>query len=427
MIQILTHRLTQDGARLILQARLRDANGYYFDVLLGEPEERGWQQLSGELAPVPHRRGAEWPELTPPFTLINLHLSSRFGLNEPGVLFLDELTVITPGGAAALAGSRALPGWQPVEDYTRPGLYALEPSAAVARAEGKSSAAFSWAPGGVGLRGIRPGEAAGFLPALVSPGVLEVAEAAPGDVLTLSVATFAIPIQVAGVADYFPTLDPRERPFVVLDLETFNLYANRHGRRTGAGPNEVWAATESPGRAEALLSGALTERGLQVRESRQAEAEIRRRVEQPLTNANWGGLLALMFLALTLASASGVILFSYIDTGERRTEFALLRTLGSSAGQLNGMVWFNLLLMVVCGVGLGTWAGQQIGAALLPVLEVAEGGVRVTPPMTLQTDWLTLAVAYLALVAVAVGNVVWLAWFTARLDVQQVLRAGEAG
>ncbi len=417
----------QPGARLILQARLRDANGYYFDVLLGEPEERGWQQLSGELAPVPHRRGAESPELTPPFTLINLHLSSRFGLNEPGVLFLDELTVITPGGAAALAGSRALPGWQPVEDYTRPGLYALETSAAVARAEGKPSAAFSWAPGGVGLRGIRPGEAAGFLPALVSPGVLEVAEAAPGDVLTLSVATFAIPIQVAGVADYFPTLDPRERPFVVLDLETFNLYANRHGRRTGAGPNEVWAATEAPGRAEALLSGALTERGLQVRESRQAEAEIRRRVEQPLTNANWGGLLALMFLALTLASASGVILFSYIDTGERRTEFALLRTLGSSAGQLNGMVWFNLLLMVVCGVGLGTWAGQQIGAALLPVLEVAEGGVRVTPPMTLQTDWLTLAVAYLALVAVAVGNVVWLAWFTARLDVQQVLRAGEAG
>jgi hypothetical protein len=90
------------------------------------------------------------------------------------------------------------------------------------------------------------------------------------------------------------------------------------------------------------------------------------------------------------------------------------------------MVWFNLLLMLVCGVGLGTWAGQQIGAALLPVLEVSEGGVRVTPPMVLQTNWLTLLVAYLALAAVAAVNVVWLAWFTARLEVQQVLRAGEA-
>ena len=134
-----------------------------------------------------------------------------------------------------------------------------------------------------------------------------------------------------------------------------------------------------------------------------------------------------MFLALALASASGVILFSYIDTGERRTEFALLRTLGSSAGQLNGMVWFNLLLVMVCGVALGTWAGQQIGSAILPVLEVAEGGVRVTPPMALQTNWITLLAAYLVLAVVAVGNVVWLAWFTARLEVQQVLRAGEAG
>ena len=104
-----------------------------------------------------------------------------------------------------------------------------------------------------------------------------------------------------------------------------------------------------------------------------------------------------------------------------------MRTLGSSAGQLNGMVWFNLLLMVACGVGLGTWAGQQIGATLLPVLEVSEGGVRVTPPMVLETNWLTLTVAYLILAAVALANVVWLAWFTARLNLQQVLRAGEAG
>jgi hypothetical protein len=260
----------------------------------------------------------------------------------------------------------------------------------------------------------------------VSPEVLTLADAEPGDVLKVSVASFALPIKVVAVADYFPTLDPRRQPFVVLDLETFILHANRHGRRIGGGPNELWAATGEPGRAASLLTGELEQRGLQVKDYLRADEEVLRRVEQPLANASWGGLLALMFLALVLASASGVVLFSYIDTGERRTEFALLRTLGSSARQLNGMVWFNLLLMLVCGVGLGTWAGQQIGAALLPVLEVSEGGVRVTPPMVLQTNWLTLLVAYLALAAVAAGNVVWLAWFTARLEVQQVLRAGEA-
>ena len=423
----------QPGASLALRARLRDSAGYYFDAWLGEPEGRGWQRLSGDLVPATGRREATPPpNLRPPFTLVNLQVASRFGFNEPGVLFLDQLSAVTPGGERTLADFQTLQGWQVVEDYARPGLYALESSQGVSREEGRRSAAFSWAPGGTGLRGIRPGPADAPVPVLVSPRVLELADARPGDLLKMSVANFAFPIRVAAVADYFPTLDPREQPFVVLDLATLNFQANRHSRRVGSGPNEVWAAAGEDnggdsGAALSQLADALARRGLEGEEVHRLDAEIRQRVERPLANASWGGLLALMFLALTLASTSGVALFCYIDTGERRTEFALLRTLGSSAGQVNGMVWFNLLLMVACGVGLGVWAGQQIGAALLPALEVSEGGMRVTPPMTLQTNWPTLAVTFLALAVVTAGNVVWLAWFTARLEVQRVLRAGEAG
>lgn len=416
------------GARLAVSARLRDSRGYHFDAFLGEPAALGWQRLYGELTPMRRRGNAPPPEVTPPFTLLNLQVGSRFGLNEPGILFLDELAAVTPGGERVMADFQSLDNWAVIEDYARPGLYALERSAAAARAEGRVAAAFSWAPGGIGLRGIRPGPADAAVPAIVSPEVLEIGDAGVGDTLTLSVANFALPVRVAAVADYFPTLDPREQPFIVLDGAEFAGYANRHGRRAAGGPDEVWVALAEEAEGAAALSGlgaALGDRGLEVEETRQAAAEIRRRVARPLANASWGGLLALMFLALTVASASGVALFSYVDTGERRTEFALLRTMGSSARQLNGMVWFNLLVIVVCGVGLGTWAGQQIGATLLPVLEVAEGGMRVTPPMALQTNGLTLLMAYLALAAVAVGNGVWLAWFTARLEAQQVLRAGE--
>ena len=153
---------------------------------------------------------------------------------------------------------------------------------------------------------------------------------------------------------------------------------------------------------------------------------VSRRVEQPLVNAGWGGILVLMFLALVLASASGVMLFSYLDTRERKTEFALLRTLGFSRQQLNGVVWLNLLLVVAFGVGLGTLGGRQIAVSLLPLLEVAEGGVRVTPPMLLQTDWLILLVSYLVFAVITAGAVVWLAWLTGTLKIQGVLRAGEA-
>ena len=417
----------QPGARLAVGARLRDARGYTFDTLIGEPGDPGWQRISGDLVPQPGRGNRQPPPVEPPFTLINLQVFSRFGLNDPGVVFLDDLVAIAPGGEVSVSDFQSLNQWQVVEDYTRPGLYALEISHAVSREPGRQSAAYSWAPGGVGLRGLRPGSPTLPVPAIASPRILELADAQVGDVINIGTSNFALPVRLVAVADYFPTLDPRHEPFVILDLETFKLYGDRHGRRPGAGPNEVWASAEDGEAALGIITGALNDRGLLVEESLIASNEVRHRVDQPLANASWGGLLALMFLALVLASASGVVLFSYVDTGERRTEFALLRTLGSSAGQLNGMVWFNLLLMVACGVALGTWAGQQIGSTLLPVLEVSEGGVRVTPPMALQTNWLTLAVAYLALAAVALGNVVWLAWFTARLNIQQVLRAGEAG
>lgn len=415
------------GYRLVVLARLRDANGYHFDIVLGEPDALGWQPLTGELTPLRRRGSAPPPALTPPYTLLNLQVDSRLGLDEPGVLFLDELAAVSPAGRQSIAHFSDGENWAVIADYARPGLYALESSPALSRA-GRPAAAFSWAPGGIGLRGIRPGPADEPVPVIAAPEVLETADANLGDTLTLSVGNFALPIRIAATADYFPTLDPREQPFILMDSAAFAGYANRHGRRPAAGPEELWAAlppTSDPAALQSRIAAELSDRGLEIEETRQVASEIRQRTARPLTNASWGGLLALMFLALTLASASGVALFSYGDTLARRAEFALLRTLGSSARQLNGMVWFNLLLILVCGVGLGTWAGQQIGNALLPALEVAEGGRPVTPPMALQTNGLTLLAAYLTLAAVAIGNGLWLAWFTARLEVQQVLRAGE--
>ena len=246
--------------------------------------------------------------------------------------------------------------------------------------------------------------------------------------------TFALPIKIEGVAEFFPTVDPRDQPFVVTDLSEFVEYANRHSRRIFGGSGEVWLDRDIAvgdldrafAESEAAVSS-MAEIGLAAGKTYVAEEEAALRGKQPLANAGWGGLLVIMFLALALASATGIALYCWLDTRERQTEFALLRTLGSTRGQLNGVVWFNLAIVVIAGVAVGTWAGAQIGAALLPVLEVAEGGVRATPPLTFETDWRMLALAYAVLATVSVVTVIWLAFVTSRLEVQRVLRAGEGG
>ena len=167
---------------------------------------------------------------------------------------------------------------------------------------------------------------------------------------------------------------------------------------------------------------------------------ISERVDRPLITAGWGGLLVLMFMALILASASGLVLFSYMEFRGRQTEFALLRTLGNSRGQTHGVAWFSVFLVVLFGVGLGSWAGWelvggwvgrltcpnlQVCPNLLPLMEVAEEGIPIIPPMASSFNWTTLLVSYLVIAGVTAGTVAWLAWFTAKMEVQQVLRIGQ--
>ncbi len=432
---------TDPGA--ILVGRVRDDSGYYFDIPFGpldledwQLDSQGWIRLDADLFP-PRPRGSlplrvdtkgwlDFAGATPPFTLISLRVSMRSTLQDPGAIYLGDMSVLTPFEEARLGDFQSfLDDWHVVEDYEVPGLFALELSQAVAHPGTEGSAVFSWTPGGLSQPTVRVGKPETPIPAVVSRSLLDIAGVGLGDTLTLGTIDATVPIQVAAVADYFPTLDPREDPFVVMDLRTLNHYTNLHGQGLIGGSNEIWAGLDA-GADPTKIEGALTGFGIDIGNAYVAEDMVSQRVEQPLVNAGWGGLLILMFLALVLASASGVMLFCYTDTRERNTEFALLRTLGFSRGQLNGVVWFNLLLIMVCGIGLGTWAGQQIAISVLPILEVAEEGFRVTPPMVLQVNWAVLLVTYLALMAVAVATVVWLAWITAKLEVQRVLRIGEA-
>ena len=252
----------------------------------------------------------------------------------------------------------------------------------------------------------------------------------PGETVKMFIASTALPIKIVGVADYFPTLgDPWKNAFVVVDLRTFNRYVNTHSQILSGGSNELWVRLEDGAPAPEEFSDDLVVsfngQGRIVGEVHVASEMVSQRVNRPLVNAGWGGLLVIMFLALVLASASGVMLFSYVTARERQIEFALLRTLGFSVWQINGVIWFDLFLVVGCGIGLGTLAGQWLGVGLLPVLEVAEEGARVIPPMVLHTNLTTLLASYAVLGGVAVGTLVWLSWLNARLEVQKVLRIGE--
>ena len=424
-----------------LWARLQDSQGRIADAPMGLLDSTQWTRLTltltaAGLGQEPSRPNRPAPQLKPPYKLISLSIRSRFRESDGGAIFLGRAETTGPNGAALLHDFQTTNGWHPIADYRRPGLYALETGRSAAGNGFGVTSRFSWAAGGLGLAGIRAGGPDAPIPALVSSQFLQIADAAVGDTIVLSMSAYALPLQIAAEINYFPTLNPESRPFAIVDLSRFTQSALRYSPQPPAGPNELWlsfappGAAPSPGAAASppaptQVSAALRNAGVTPRQILHAPALIAQRQQQPLINAGWGALMALLFLAVALAGASGLLLFSHLDAQERRTEFALLRTLGLSRTQMQLMLWSGLTLMTLCGAGLGALLGWLMGVTLLPLMEIVEGGARATPPLAFTTHWPRLLLSYAILTAAAALCALWLTRLTAKQQLQQVLRMGE--
>lgn len=413
----------------ILFARLQDGEGTYFDMAMGPLDGKGWYHLEAPIKPYvrPDRANPPpSPRIAPPYTLHTLWVGSKNRGQTIGTLFLDELQAITSQGPEVVDPFQDTEGWHPIEDPLGTGLYSLDISESVAR-PGRRSVVFQWGRGGLAARGLRFGPPERPLPVLVSESFMEeTPETEIGNALSISLSDVEAPIEIAGTLPYFPTLYPRETPFVIADVDSVMRFVALHSPRPRYPATEAWVQGDVGGLSTPFITAMVEGRGGTVSNVYRASALVADRVADPLLAGGWGGLLALSFVSVVLASASGLLLYTYIDAREHVGEYAVLRTVGFTSFQVNGVLWFNLAITVVLGALLGTWGGQMLGNAILPLLEIAEGGKLVTPPMVLQNNSPALISAYLVLAAATIVTVGILAWAISRLEVQRILRMAEA-
>ena len=406
----------------LLLARMQDGTGAYFDMRIGGVAGQGWHYIE-ESIPSVRSATRTYTEraLQPPFTLRALWLGGRRVGSGGGVVFMASLQAVTPAGPVELDSFQSVDGWRPLEDLSSPGLYTLDTSEAVTRA-GSPSAAFTWVESGLTLRGIRPGTTELLVPALVSRELAN--SVGEGEVILAFVGSTSVPLLVSGTVEFFPTLDPRESPFLVADLDALLDYLYMHGNRLIGGDTEVWARLDGTV-SSTSVAGSIEDAGWPVASDYHASTMVEARTSDPLLTAGWSGLLALSFLAVVMAGASSLILYTYIDARESLGEFAVLRSLGFSRLQVNGIVWFNLAITFTFGLAAGTLGGQLLGIAVLPLLEVAEDGSRITPPMLLQNNWPAVAFSYLVLGVATLVTVAILAWAIGKLELQRLLRVAD--
>ena len=408
-----------------LAARIRDANGRHFTYVLGALDSGGWATMRAPLAR--EGAGANRPAPAEPLYLASLTVyetDSRSRMRA-GAFIVDEVRAVDADGAArTIEAFDALSGWSAVRAVPEARADVLKPADDSQEA---AAANFIWTEGRpLTSRGIFHGPPIRPLPAIAGSRFLRVNGHRVGETVEVSTRGRRIEVEIIGEMDYFPTLDTVKKSYLIADLDAVSAYANLEATGGEIRPNEIWLSTNGDAADRARLMETLEDsppfqsRRVYDREAALAESRV-----DPLIDAGWRALLFIAFAAVLTLSGIGFIVHAYVSFKSREAQFALMRTMGFSMGQLTTLAILEQALIICAGLALGTWMGGRLGETMMPFLAHDERGARALPPFVMDVDWLALTITYAAMALLFSAIIAGVIIMARRVSLQRVLRLGE--
>jgi hypothetical protein len=225
---------------------------------------------------------------------------------------------------------------------------------------------------------------------------------------------------VSGVLRSFPTSDP-SRPLLVADVATLELMRYATGRQVVA-PDEWWLDV-AEGQAGAVAAAARA--APLSAASVLTLAERTRALSADPVALGIIGALGVGYVVAGLFAVIGLAVSAAVSARQRRTEFALLRALGMSGGELSRWLWMENAALVFVSLAAGTSLGVIIGWVVLPSITVTQLGGAPFPPVLLEVPWSSILLLESLSIGALVLTVVVLARVLRRFGIGSVLRMGE--
>jgi hypothetical protein len=399
--------LTPYPTRFVPRARFRHEDGRYVEGFLRSPDAVAdqWGTWSVD---VPPADGA--------LTFVGLHVGDRADgtLRLEGALYLDDLAVVRADGSTLVLDSFEGPQrWMMFNlPETRERLEVSRDEAAT----GAQSLRWDW----VSLIQPRTRVFAPVMPGIPVTALMDQSAMASfrTEVGGLAFASFdgvAVPLDVRAMPDYFPTLDPAVG-MVIVNYEHLREAAGLLAYPTYAYPTELWVQFED---------------GVSIAEQRQVALGLQEGLLQPRVDRNWllqsvevqgatadptlqaagSGILAVAFVAVIGLSTVGFVASMTLGARARATEFAVLRAVGVSRGEVLRAMFLEWAIVLALGAVVGAVVGRQVAEIMLRFLNVTETGSAVLPPFVLETSWGMLGLGLGALTGVVAASLVvsWIA------------------
>lgn len=259
-----------------------------------------------------------------------------------------------------------------------------------------------------------------LLPIVVSNTFLEATAAHVGDQSRIDLGQARQPVRIVGSVEAFPTADPA-KAVAVADLPTLALLRYQLGAVT-QDVDEWWLSVDDAAAgkvASSLESAPFSSQSVRSRIDRSRALRT-----DPVALGVIGGL-SLGFVSAALFAAVGFIVSASVSARERLAEFALLRALGLSPGQLSR--WLSLengLLVAISLVG-GTGLGLLMSWVALPYITVTQNASRAVPPVLVIIPWNSILVLEVVTVLALGFMVLVLGALLRRIGLGAALRLGE--
>lgn len=256
------------------------------------------------------------------------------------------------------------------------------------------------------------------IPAIIGRSMAETTNARPGDRVGIGSLTRRLEVEVMGVIDGFPTVDPGQA-FAVVDLERLSMatYA-----RSGQLPfvDEWWLRAGAPASVAATLS-----RDLYSTEAVTTAADVARELSDDPVALGIVGALAIGSVAALIVAVIGFAVSAVVGTRERLAEFALLRALGLSSSQLSGWLSLEFAFLLAIGAAAGSALGLLLAWLVLPFVTLTEAAEVAVPPVLVSVPWTAIVVIHLLAAGALVTAVIATGRVVRRVPVAGVLRSGE--
>ena len=414
-------------------ARLADDNGRYRNVSLGgfggpgeeavETSSMSWRFMEGEL---PDRLVESNRQLfltavffsTSSFvkvTAARIHMDgfTAFGpsLPQEGVV-VEEFDTLGNWEAFGITGN--IPDTLAIAaDAARP----PESAEGTERVEGASGLTFSWQePFGGEQRGIHLSPVPLPLPAIGGAGLSQ------GQSVRIVHGRSSIPVTVVGVSDLFPTVTSFHRPFLLLDIHTYQSYLRiLPPASVQPSPPEIWLSLDPAYERQSVIAE-VTEQLPPLASVTDRNREAINASRNPLAGGGWNGLTGLSMTGIGLVVLTALLLHSGASARAGSVDTAVARALGMSNPQLflslGAEKWLMGGVAIIIGAAIGYWPGLE----LVRLLDPTSRGTGPVPPLIPEVHGLLLLSVLVGLAAALAASAVFAAFLAHRAKPVDVLR-----